>query len=91
MLALPSELALQSSRAAELLRTNAKLTEYGIVLAEPTQVVDDAYLASMKAAIFASWPSSYSTRLLNDRATGYSYTYSQRCHYPGAPGSTPCP
>jgi hypothetical protein len=77
--------------ATELLRMNAKLTEYGIVLAEPTQVVDDAYLASMKAALFASWPSSYSTLIMNDRATGYSYAYSQRCYYPGAPGSTPCP
>lgn len=77
--------------AADLLRINARLAEYAIHLTEPTQVVDDTYMATMKAAIFASWPASYGTLVLNDRATGYSYTYAQRCHFPGAPGSTPCP
>lgn len=67
-----------------------RLAEYGIVPAEPSQVVNPAYMELMKSRIFANWPSAYSGIRLDDNETGYSYTYTQRCHYPGPPTTTPC-
>jgi hypothetical protein len=77
--------------ATELTRMFAKVKEYGIVIKEPTQVVDAAYLQGMKAFIFANWPASQNTLTLTDSATGSVYNYSQRCHFPGPPTTTPCP
>lgn len=71
-------------------RMKAKISEYGITLVAPNQVIDNDYLASVKKDIFSSWPLSYSNLVLNDPLTGYSYTYAQRCNYPSAPGSATC-
>ncbi len=67
------------------------VAEYSIVVVAPTQVVDDSYLASMKASIVGSSPSSYSNLELLDKDSGYSYTYAKRCYFPGASGSADCP
>jgi hypothetical protein len=67
-----------------------RLAEYGIAFAAPTQVVDAAYIATMKQRIFDSWPASHSAIRLDDPVSGYSYTYAQRCHYPAPPTTTPC-
>lgn len=67
-----------------------RLAEYGIVPAEPTQVFDAAYMQLMKTHIFANWPANYSQITLEDNETGHSYTYAQRCHFPGPPTTTPC-
>lgn len=76
---------------AHLQRMTSKLSEYGILVQEPTQLVDEAYLQRMKQQIFARWPASMSQLTLDDRATGYRYRYEQRCQWPAAPSSTPCP
>lgn len=85
---LPSSMGIAATARA---MWDQRLAEYGIVLAEPTQVVDATYMHNMKAAIFANWPSVFSHIRLDDKDTGYSYTYAQRCHYPSAPSSMPCP
>jgi hypothetical protein len=77
--------------AADLQRMFAKVTEYGIEVASPTQVVDRAYLESMKAKIFATWPASMSMIRLEDKENGYDYLYSQRCNWPGVPTVKVCP
>jgi hypothetical protein len=78
---------------AQLQRMKAMLAEFGIVPTQPTQVVDEAYVDSLRRIIFASWPASMSTLRLETRVDGTtnSYTYAQRCQYPQAPSSTPCP
>jgi hypothetical protein len=77
--------------AASLSRMNARISEYGITITAPSQTVDEAYLASMKSAIVTSWPASYSSLILVDKATGYSYSYKQRCYYPSEPQASDCP
>lgn len=77
--------------ASDLARMTTRMSEYGIQFTAPTQVIDSAYLASMKASIFSTWPAAYNTLQLADPATGFTYVYNQRCHYPAAPGSNVCP
>lgn len=66
----------------------SKVREYGIPIQAPTQMPNPA---RQKAIIFSTWPASQSALSLVDKATGYTYTYAQRCHYPNPPGTTPCP
>ncbi len=75
----------------DLQRMFGKVTEYGIAVESPSQIVDSAYLSDMKQTIFNAWPSSMSAIILEDKATGFSYTYNQRCYFPGQPDSAPCP
>ncbi|WP_156420565.1 MULTISPECIES: putative Ig domain-containing protein [unclassified Sphingopyxis] len=76
----------------------AKLAEYGIVIASPTQTVD---IAAMKLRIFQDWPVYYSVArngqgvikldangnplpfILHDPVTDRDWTYAERCDYPG--------
>ncbi|MEQ1725328.1 MAG: right-handed parallel beta-helix repeat-containing protein [Sphingopyxis sp.] len=67
-----------------------KAADYGIAIAEPTQIVDSAYLSAMITRIFATWPASHSTIQLEDRNRGYTYSYAQRCQWPNAPSASPC-
>lgn len=65
-----------------------KVAEYGIALVEPPQVVDTAWMNNMKATIFATWPVSLNSIVLEDPVLG-DYHYNQRCRYPNPPGSGP--
>ncbi len=77
--------------ASELSRMFAKVDEYGITVQAPAlETIDDAYLATMKQAIFDSWPEYRSNIRLIDSDTDYSYRYSQRCSYPNEPAEI-CP
>lgn len=67
-----------------------KASDYGIAIAEPTQIVDSAYLSAMITRIFATWPASHSTIQLEDRNRGYTYSYAQRCQWPNPPSASPC-
>jgi hypothetical protein len=62
-----------------------------IAVESPNRIVDSDYLSNMKKTIFNTWPSSMGAIILNDKTTGFSYTYDQRCYFPGQPGSTPGP
>ncbi len=77
--------------ASELERMFAKVDEYGITVQAPAlETIDETYLASMKQAIFDSWPEYRSNIRLIDSDTDYSYRYSQRCSYPNEPAEI-CP
>jgi Bacterial Ig domain/Right handed beta helix region len=76
---------------ADLERMFAVAKMYGISVTAPDQVIDDAYLAQMKQRIFDTWPAAYSDLILEDKETGFDYTYAQRCQYPEAPSAAPCP
>jgi hypothetical protein len=65
--------------------------EYGIAVESHNHIVDSAYLSNMKKTIFNTWPISMSTIILDDKATGFSYTYDQRCYFPDQPSSEACP
>lgn len=73
-----------------LTRMFAKVNEYGIKVISPTQEVDEAYIDDLRRDIFDSWPASMSTIRLEDKARG-TYTYDQRCHWPGPPRGDVCP
>ena len=68
-----------------------KVAEYGIVIQESTLPFDEAtYLQNQKERIFALWPANWSNILLEDKATGHTWTYAQRCHYPNWPAPADC-
>ena len=76
----------------DLQRMFATVAEYGITVQAPTNLVTNYLpLPDMKKAIIDAWPASRSDITLTDRATGYKYTYAQRCQYPNAPSADPCP
>jgi hypothetical protein len=76
---------------AELDRMFEMARVYGVEVKAPTQEVNASYLQQMKAHIFSTWPASQSGLTLEDKATGYLYTYAQRCQYPAAPSNSVCP
>jgi uncharacterized repeat protein (TIGR01451 family) len=75
----------------ELERMSASISAYGIDIIAPTQMVDADYLHTMKQYIFDNWPASWQNLILEDEATGFEYTYAQRCQYPAAPSASICP
>ncbi|HQY64609.1 MAG TPA: right-handed parallel beta-helix repeat-containing protein [Polyangiaceae bacterium] len=77
--------------ASRLAAMRATVEEFGILVQEPTTAVDAPYMEAMKATIFATWPPSRSELVLHDKKAGRSYTYAQRCHFPGPPTTAPCP
>jgi hypothetical protein len=77
--------------SADLNRMFSMVKAYGIEVKAPNQVVDAAYLQQMKQRIFNTWPATQSTLILEDKETGFNYTYAQRCQYPNPPSSTACP
>lgn len=77
--------------AGDLQRMMATVKEYGIKVRPPAlETIDEAYLDTMKQAIVGTWPEAYSGLTLEDRKSGYTYTYSQRCFFPNEPLGT-CP
>ncbi len=75
----------------DLERMFKQVTAYGVEVRAPEQVTDSVYMQTMKQRIFDTWPSSYSSLILEDKASGFSYTYEQRCYFPEQPASEPCP
>jgi hypothetical protein len=75
----------------ELNRMFEMVKTYGISVQSPTQVVDTDYLNRMKQLIFSTWVATQNTLTLEDKATGFIYSYAQRCQYPNPPSNTPCP
>ena len=72
-------------------RMRDKIAEYSIVIAESTLPYEEAtYLQSQKERIFALWPATWSNIVLEDKATGHTWTYAQRCHYPTWPAAADC-
>lgn len=68
-----------------------KIAEYGLQVVEPDQPFEeDTYLFEQKKRIFASWPATYSSIVLEDKATGHTWNYAQRCHYPNWPAPENC-
>lgn len=68
-----------------------KIAEYGLQVVEPDQPFEEErYLFEQKKRIFASWPATYSSIVLEDKATGHTWNYAQRCHYPNWPAPEDC-